>query len=225
MKSLIKGWFGEKATTFRLWLSLNRDVYRRFDHLILPSSNGTTQIDHLIVSEFGLFIVETKNKTGWIFGSPDQPYWTQVIYDNKYRFQNPLHQTFRQKRILGEFLSLDESFIHTVVYFNGDCKFKTYFPPNVIRSGLGSYIKAFDTPVFNLNQVIALVDIIEHHISESTLTTRDHLHSLRTRHNSKDICPKCGSNLVERTVRNGVNAGKRFLGCSGFPNCRYSSDT
>lgn len=224
MKSLFRGWLGEKATTFRLWLSLNRDVYRRFDHLILPSNKGTTQIDHLIVSEFGLFIVETKNKKGWIFGSSDQPYWTQVIYGSKYPFQNPLHQTFRQKRILGKFLSLDESFIHTVVYFNGDCKFKSHFPPNVIRSSLGSYIKAFKTPVFHIHQVDALVDMLEHHISVSTLTNRDHLHSLRTRHNSKAICPKCGSNLVERTVRNGVNAGTKFLGCSGFPKCRYSSD-
>jgi len=44
----------------------------RFDHLILPSKNGTTQIDHLIVSGFGLFSVETKNKKGWIFGSENQ---------------------------------------------------------------------------------------------------------------------------------------------------------
>jgi len=79
----------------------------RFDHLILPSKNGTTQIDHLIVSGFGLFSVETKNKKGWIFGSENQQKSTQVLYGNSYAFQNPLRQTFRKKKILSEFLVLD----------------------------------------------------------------------------------------------------------------------
>lgn len=37
----------------------------------------------------------------------------------------------------------------------------------------------------------------------------------------KLICPKCGSELVLRTARNGANIGKNFYGCSGFPKCRY----
>ena len=37
----------------------------------------------------------------------------------------------------------------------------------------------------------------------------------------KLICPKCGSELVLRTARNGANAGQNFYGCSGFPKCRY----
>ena len=37
----------------------------------------------------------------------------------------------------------------------------------------------------------------------------------------KLICPKCGSELVLRTARNGANAGQKFYGCSGYPKCRY----
>ena len=59
--SMFEGWFGEKKTQFKLWLSLNNELYRRFNDVIIPSSNGTTQIDHILVSPFGLFIVETKN--------------------------------------------------------------------------------------------------------------------------------------------------------------------
>lgn len=110
--SVFRGWIGEKKTSLMLWLSLNRKKYRRFNHVIIPSKNGTTQIDHLIVSEFGVFIVETKNKKGWIFGSTNKPTWTQVLYNHRYTFQNPLRQTFRQKKILSAFLNLDESWIY-----------------------------------------------------------------------------------------------------------------
>lgn len=34
-------------------------------------------------------------------------------------------------------------------------------------------------------------------------------------------CPKCGSNLVLRESKRGVNAGNTFWGCSNFPKCRY----
>ena len=88
-----KGWVGEKKTQFNLWLSLNTKLYQRFHDVIIPSNNGTTQIDHIVVSPFGLFIVETKNYKGWIYGSESQSNWTQVIYKSKYSFQNPLRQT------------------------------------------------------------------------------------------------------------------------------------
>tara|TARA_B100000315_G_scaffold164806_1_gene153455 strand:- start:1671 stop:2195 length:525 start_codon:yes stop_codon:yes gene_type:complete len=66
---MFKGWFGEQKTEFNLWLSLDKELYRRFHNVIIPSNNGTTQVDHILVSPFGLFIVETKNRTGWIYGS------------------------------------------------------------------------------------------------------------------------------------------------------------
>jgi ssDNA-binding Zn-finger/Zn-ribbon topoisomerase 1 len=64
---------------------------------------------------------------------------------------------------------------------------------------------------------------LDHHESESDLTKKDHIRSLRQRYQSKIICPKCGSELVERTAKNGPNAGREFLGCENFPRCRYTT--
>ena len=222
--NLFRGWIGEKITAFKMWLSLNAKTYRRFHHLIIPAKNGTTQIDHLLVSPFGLFIVETKNKKGWIFGSENQPKWTQVLYSKKYSFQNPLRQTFRQKKILCEFLGVDESIVHTIVYFVGDCKFKTPLPDNVIRSRLGKYIKRYSNRIVSPQDVERLIKALEQHVSESSLTTRDHVRSLRQRHSSITVCPRCGSDLVERTVKKGSDAGLRFLGCESYPKCRYTKN-
>lgn len=221
----IRGWFGEKKTTFYLWLSLNAKVYRRFHDFIIPSKNGTTQIDHIIVSPYGLFIVETKNRKGWIFGSERQQKWTQSLYGENYSFQNPLRQTFRQKKILSEFLGLNESIIRTVIYFVGDCKFKTQLPANVIKSRLGKYIKQFDNRVLPPEEIDRILGVMEQHITESSLTTKDHVRSLQKRHSSTTVCPKCGSKLVERTAKNGPKAGSNFLGCENFPKCRFTRNT
>jgi len=174
-----------------MWLFLDADIYRRFHDVIIPTKNGTTQIDHLLVSPYGVFIVETKNIKGWIFGSEDQSNWTQSLYRKKYSFQNPIRQTFRQKKVLSEYLNLDESIIHTVIYFVSDCKFKTQMPTNVIRSGLGSYIKQYRNRILSPEEISRVLKILEKHISESALTTRDHIQSLRERHSSTTVCPKC----------------------------------
>ncbi|MFH5834217.1 NERD domain-containing protein [Halalkalibaculum sp. DA384] len=222
--SLFRGWIGEKKTTFYLWLSLNSKIYRKFHNVIIPSGNGTTQIDHLLVSPYGLFIVETKNKKGWIFGSKSQKNWTQSLYGNNYSFQNPTRQTFRQKKILSEFSGINESNIHTIIYFVGNCKFKTELPDNVIRSRLGKYIKQFKDRVLPPEEVDRIVEEIEYYVSESSLTTRDHVQSLRERHDSTTVCPKCGSKLVERTAKKGPNAGTKFLGCENYPKCRFTKE-
>ena len=218
----LRGWYGEKITTFKMWLWLNTETYRRFHDLIIPSKNGTTQIDHLLVSEYGLFIVETKNKKGWIFGSESQPKWTQTLYRKKYSFQNPLRQTFRQKKVLSEFLGLDESTVHTIVYFVGDCEFKTPLPANVMKSGLSRYIKRFTNRILTTEEVNRVTEALAQHISESSLTTRDHVRSLHKRHASTTVCPNCGSYLVERTAKKGPNAGSKFLGCENYPRCRFT---
>jgi len=221
---LFKGWFGEKKSALKMWITLDSGAYQRFHDVIIPSSNGTSQLDHILVSQYGIFIVETKNLKGWIFGSENNQKWTQSLYGKKYPFQNPLRQAYRQKKVLAEFLGVDESIINIVVLFVGDCKFKTKMPPNVIRSGIGSYIKKFKATALSPEQVNEVAGTLKKHVLESGLTKKDHLKSLRQRHNSSNVCPKCGSSMVERKARKGPNAGSSFLGCSGFPKCRYTKN-
>src|SRR5574338_503996 len=62
-------------------------AYHLLNHLTLPVGDGTTQIDHVLVSRFGVFVIETKHYSGWIFGSPEDRYWTQSQLRGKHRFQ------------------------------------------------------------------------------------------------------------------------------------------
>ena len=87
-----KGWAGEKAVATGMWLALDSKIYRRIDDVIIYTSSGTTQTDHIVVSKYGIFVVETKNINGWMFGNAQEDQWTQSIFGNKSRFQNPLKQ-------------------------------------------------------------------------------------------------------------------------------------
>ena len=220
--SVLKGWFGESMTRFGLWLYLDRSSYHRFHDVIVPSNSGTTQIDHILVSPFGVFVVETKNMQGWIFGSEHQAKWTQSIYGKKYSFQNPLHQNIRHTKCLAEHLGLDPSLVHSVVFFIGECRFKTPMPSNVLRRGLVGHIRSYTSVLLSDNEVARIVAEITLLKFDRSLTKREHLHSLRVRYESSTVCPKCGSALVERTAKKGPSAGSKFWGCSGYPRCRFT---
>lgn len=77
------GWIGEMQVRLGLWLFLRPTIYRRLHNVIIPTDNGTTQIDHLLISRYGIFVIETKNIRGWIFGTADGPKWTQSLYGSK----------------------------------------------------------------------------------------------------------------------------------------------
>jgi len=86
---------GEKFVTKKL-LQLDPAHFRVLNDVLLPSNGSlnTTQIDHIVVSNYGIFCIETKAYQGWIFGDASQEYWTQVIYQYKERFYNPLRQNY-----------------------------------------------------------------------------------------------------------------------------------
>jgi len=224
MRNLIKGWLGEKMTTFGIWMRLDPEVYRRIHNVIVPASNGTTQIDHVLVSIYGIFVIETKNLDGWIFGSGEQETWTQSFFAKKSQFQNPLRQNYRHTRCLATFLGLDHDLMRSVVFFIGDCKLKTKMPDNVLTSGLSSYITNFTKPVLTHARVLEIEQQLLALRAGRTVSRSEHLESLEDRYGSITTCPKCGGKLMRRVAKNGPMAGNAFYGCSSYPKCRYTKD-
>lgn len=229
LAAAFKGWFGEAVLTVAKKITLDGDVYRDVNNVTIPTSNGTAQIDHILVSRYGIFVIETKNMEGWIFGTETQPRWTQSFRKSKFQFQNPLHQNYRHIKALEEFLELPTSMFHSVVCFVGDtCQLKTEMPGNVVLGGPFGYIKAKTQVLLTDERVLEIVQTIKigmrpkNFIGLSTAETkREHLTSLKDRHASTTTCPKCGGSLVLRTVKSGARAGQPFYGCGTFPACRY----
>jgi hypothetical protein len=86
----------------RQFRRLDAEHYAVLDDLLLPSQGNTrtTQIDHVVVSNYGVFVIETKSYSGWIFGDAREEVWTQVIYRFKKRFYNPLRQNYAHVRAI-----------------------------------------------------------------------------------------------------------------------------
>ena len=109
-----KGIFGEFLVN-KLLSQLPESDYTLIKDVTLPTEDGTTQIDHVVVSKFGIFVVETKNMQGWIFGSQNQKQWTQKIYRHTSKFQNPLHQNYKHIKTFESLLGIDSSKLHSVI--------------------------------------------------------------------------------------------------------------
>ncbi|TSA44811.1 NERD domain-containing protein [bacterium] len=94
---------GERFVSRKLH-QLDADHYKILNDLLLPSNGhlDTTQIDHIVVSNYGIFCIETKAYEGWIFGDASQEYWIQVIYRHKERFYNPLRQNYAHVKAVEE---------------------------------------------------------------------------------------------------------------------------
>lgn len=220
-----KGVMGEAIINLGTKLFLDSKKYHLLHNVTLPTADGTTQIDHIVVSQYGIFVVETKNMKGWIFGSTNQPYWTQKIFKHTNKFQNPLRQNYKHVVTLADNLSIDATHIFSVVVFVGDCDFKTPMPDNVCYpSGYIKFIKSKQERVLSEVEVnITLSQIRRAQFEKSWKTNRAHVRHVKTvveKKRNHVACPKCGEGMTLRKVKKGQNVGQQFWGCNQFPKCR-----
>ena len=247
--SFVKGWLGEAMVNLGLKLRLDKNLYHRVKNVTLPCDGRTTQIDHVIVSRFGIFVIETKNMNGWIFGSERDASWTQKFPRTSHQFPNPLRQNYKHTAVLSEILGLPMGIFRPIIMFIGNAKLKTEMPPNVVTHRLVSYIKSHKMPLLTEEQVAtAMATIADNRLAPGLRTHVAHVRNVKAILAEKSLqqshsqpaqavaspagksvvvtaqtapsCPKCGRMMVSRVAKSGPRAGKNFWGCPGFPNCR-----
>lgn len=186
-----KGIVGELLVRFSLRRGLDRDVYHKVHDVTLMTATGTTQIDHVVVSPFGVFVIETKNMKGWIFGRETDANWTQSIYGNKRRFENPIRQNYKHVKAIEELLGVPASTIHSVVVFIGDAELKTPMPEFVTKgTSFIGYIRKFYEPVFAGSEVDRLVQRLgTGRLPRTWAVHRAHVKSLNARFENK-VAPR-----------------------------------
>jgi hypothetical protein len=177
-----RGKLGEFIVNTSARLFLNRNIYHLVKNVTLPTPDGTTQIDHVFVSIYGIFVIETKNMNGAIYGGEHQRQWIQAFGPNKYRFQNPLHQNHKHTCVLAETLGLPHDVMKPIVLFVGDAKLKTRdeLPPNVMTGGYATYIKSHREQVLSEEDVSRALDALEaRRLKPGFKTDRDHVRHVR----------------------------------------------
>jgi hypothetical protein len=180
---------GEALVSRELQSNFNGPDYHLLNHITLKLKNGTTQIDHILVSRFGVFVIETKDYNGWIFADAKQATWTQVLYRQKFKFQNPIFQNMRHVEAVKDTLDfLPSSCIQSLVVFTGSAKFKTVMPPGVFTpSELIKYLRNHTDEAISLNRLQFCVGRIETaRLAISREVDLEHVKNLAHRHSGKN---------------------------------------
>lgn len=159
--------------------------FHLLNHITLKLGDGTTQIDHILVSRYGVFVIETKEYSGWIFANTKHATWTQVLYGGKFKFQNPIFQNKRHIQAVQESLDfLPPNAIKSAVVFAGSAEFKTEIPLGVYTiAGLIEHIRSHTEELMSMNRVQFSVGRIETaRLAMSSQTDLEHVQSLERRY-------------------------------------------
>ena len=219
----IKGYYGEKYIAKKL--SKLPKEYSALHNILLKTERGTSQIDHVVCSEYGIFVIETKNYTGWITGSEQGEYWTQNIYGHKNKFRNPIRQNYGHKKALEEILGDDKQY-YMIVAISGRANLKVQMKKEhvIYMKHINDCIKSLSAQKLYTNHDM---NVMVKRLEDNRLTAKkDYKQHNETTHQKTmiaqkqmkaHICPKCGASLVQRHGKYGV-----FYGCSSYPKCRFT---
>lgn len=230
--NLVK-FFGRKGKTLR-------NVY------VPKGDDGTSEIDVVFITQKGIFVFESKNYSGWIFGNEKDRYWTASLpTGEKNSFYNPIKQNKTHLRWLAETIG-DNVPLFSIIVFSEGCTLKKIIveTSNVMviqRSYIYAAVRAIwkDEPdVLDENQIESIYKTLKAMTHIRKIDKEKHIEQIKEQlyekkestkapnEKSSDqghmlLCPSCGAEVVIRTAKTGPRAGKQFYGCSNYPSCRY----
>jgi hypothetical protein len=218
-----KGEYGEYAVASVLE-KLPKE-YRVFNDVYLENKGFSSQIDHVVISQYGVFVIETKNYSGNVYGSEKAEHWTQYLNGEGYEFRNPILQNRSHELAIKNTLHIAPSCIIPIVVFLGGTDLHCNTTSAVLYTvQLCEYILNHQTIAFTPDGVERLARKLSESMVIDPNRRINHVRNIRqniARQESQVanlICPRCGGKLVERKGKSG-----RFLGCSNYPHCKFTT--
>ena len=199
--------------------------------LLLRDGDYTTQIDHLIISRYGVFVVETKNIHGTVYGADNKEFWSSYLPQRysrylgkaEYEFRNPLWQNAGHIRAIKKIVGNDVR-VQGIVAFPNETELKVKCTQPVLYwSGVMPYIEQFTEAVLSDEEIVRLDALIRSYVDANPESRLEHVENVRKQQGKRNAavaagkCPLCGGTLVRRNGRYGS-----FWGCSNYPTCKYT---
>lgn len=221
----ILGWLAEKKVAHIL-LKLDPKKYKVINNIMIGEKGNTSQIDHILISDYGIFVIETKNYYGRITGR-DYGNWILAIYKFKRKIDNPVTQNFIHiktlKKILEQYSDIP---YYSIIVFTKRSVLKVRTSTDVIyHSDLLATIKKYEKDDVSEKTSDKIYEqLLSLNIKEGK-AIKEHIGRIKTNKEEfknkieDDVCPKCGGILVIRNSRYG-----KFKGCSNFPKCRFTAN-
>ena len=240
---------GEKLTVKELNLvKLFGRKGKTLVNIYIPKDKGeTTEIDVVYITEKGIFVFESKNYSGWIFGNERDTYWTVSLPNGqKNRFYNPVKQNRAHVKWLGKYIGDTTIPLFSVVVFSERCALKKVTIESddvkvIKRDRLYATVRSIwkeQEDALSEGEIESVYDLLKPLTDIDEAEKRAHVlriyEKINHRRTDKDkaiksedtltikTCPRCGRQLMLRTAKRGSNIGQKFYGCSGYPACRYT---
>ena len=214
------GQFGEFATEYALTNKNLDGELVVLKNIYVPTQGKTTEIDLLMIHEKGIFVFESKNYSGWIFGSADQLNWTQSLQNgDKNTFYNPIRHNRTHIKALAAFLEKPVSEFVSYIVFSERCTLKKVpaDTSDVIIVRRPDMLKKLKATLKTTPTKYTFNDIQDIAKKLQPLTNKDDAEKQQHIINIQNKCPFCGGEL---TLRNGKYG--RFWGCSNYPKCKFT---
>lgn len=198
---------------------LNND-YKVINNVMIKTTDGKThQIDHIVVSEYGIFVIETKQYNGYIKGNDYDKNWMVKLGSKKYYVNNPVHQNYGHVQSIKEILNISDEKLISIVCIPSTAKINVNSKVTVGIGNLLPKIKSYSNKIiYNVEELYLKI------LNSNIIDRKEKMKHVKTAKNIKDKkeieninkCPECGGNLVQRESEYG-----KFIGCSNYPRCRY----
>ena len=208
---------GEEGELLIKSILSNNPSFKSFHNIVVRDNKGFTyQLDHIVITNKGIFVIETKNYRGKIYGNTSTRAWTQVVGYEEHNFVNPLFQNESHIKALKSIAKIPYPIISLVVFVRNNVKelnIDNVINANELNSYLNNYIS---DSLLNDGQINYLYNqLFETFKTQPTL--EEHFRIINTIRNkiAKGICPICGSNLMWKVIDN-----KRKAVCSNT-DCNY----
>ncbi len=226
LKVYLDDGFKGEYLTYKALSEYEKDGAKFLYNCYIPKGDEeTTEIDVLMLHRTGIYVLESKNYSGWIFGNEKDLSWTQSLPNKeKNHFYNPVKQNKTHIMWLNELLGKDVS--TSVIVFSERCTLKSItldskniyvVKRNELKSLMNKLVSE-NNDVLSSNDLEAIYTKLKPYTELTDKEKKEHIERIK---NNRLVCPKCGAKLVLRKTTKGNNAGKNFYGCSNFPKCRY----
>lgn len=222
-KSKIKGYIGEKLVSKKL-KKLNKRKYKVINNLLLKTAKGSTQIDHIVVSKYGVFVIETKNYKGIIKGNEYDDNWNQILINKSKTLRNPIKQNNGHIKALKDLIpELRYKNIKSIILFTKRAKLKVNCESNVMYfNKVNKIIKKYRSEEFTKEEVEKIYNKLNGLNVNSFKERKAHIKNVKRniKHAEKSIrknkCPRCGGKLKKKREKHG-----KVKRCKNYPQCTF----
>ena len=153
--------------------------------LLFKTERSSCEIDHIYINKYGIWVIETKNRGGTIYGDDSQEEWTQVLGNGNisHTLRNPVKQNDSHIYNLSRFLKAKKAIFHNIVVFLDRADISNITAENVCNASELPYIKTKVTDILlSIKQMENYYNKLLDLKNNSTISKQEHIDNIHDKY-------------------------------------------